>query len=61
MVGFADALEIHDFSKVGIRLVGNMDEVGLDQRFWWRWADLKSLKKRIDLRHALIDTFDETV
>ena len=51
LLSLADALEIHDLFEVGVRFVGNVDEVGLYECLWWRGADLECFEERVDLRH----------
>ena len=36
-----------------------MDEVGLDEGFWWMWSDLESFEERVNPRHTLVDTLDK--
>lgn len=44
----ADTLEVEDLAEVGVGFVGNVDEVGLDERFGRRRADLQRLEQGID-------------
>lgn len=48
LVGPLQTFEVQDLSEVRVRFVGNVDEVGLDQRLRRRRSYLKRLEDRIN-------------
>lgn len=56
----ADALDVEDLAEIGIALVGNMHEVGLDESFWGRRANLEGFQDRFNFSEAGIYALDKT-
>jgi len=58
LVWFPDPFQLKYLAEIGVRFVGDVDKVRLDQRFWGGWAYLKSLQNWIKPGHGLRDPLD---
>lgn len=58
VVFLGDALEVEDFSEVGVGPVGDVDEVGLYEGFGWRGAHLKGFEEGEQAGHDHRDALD---
>ena len=58
MVLLADALELEDFSEVGVRFVGNVDEIGLHEGFRGGRPHLERFEDGVQACHGLRDAFN---
>lgn len=56
----ANALDVEDLAEVGVVLVGDVDQVGLDEGLRRRRLNLESLEEGFDLREAGVDALYET-
>lgn len=57
LVLFADALQVEDFSEIGVGFVGDVDEVGLDEGFGRGRPNLEGFEDGIEAGHGLRDAF----
>lgn len=57
LFGLSYTLEIQDLAEIGVRLIGDVDEVGLDKGFGGRRTHLEGFEEGVDFGHGLIHTF----
>ena len=48
LVWFSDTLQVKYLAKVRISFVGDVDQVCLDEGFWWRRTDLERLENWVE-------------